>query len=295
MILLVGGSTMREAFISPKQMEDMLGERGVSLQVLNLSSFDQTLEETDAILAEAIDSELLRRGDIVVIGVHPNRLSKPAGLGMPLERLPFLQPASSTKVGPAAALVDPFFAIWRSKSFLWTWIEGHLTPNVRMTGAAMRRLECFTSCLMTLAGGDLWRWPRGYLRYAYPDSELPEDVRLSMTAEVVRLRVPAFRANHEEAVARLAPIFDLLDRHGIRAVLVNLPRSALSYKAFSPIELIYLENMRSYESRGVEFLNLASEPVLANTQFYDLDHIRRGSRLAVTASFVSRLAAAGKL
>lgn len=286
LLLLIGGSTMREGFIASALLQRQLKAEGVVRNVVNLSSFDQSLAETRAILATIVERGMLKSGDTVVLGMNPNRLSKADDFGFPLERLPLL-------TADMAPLLQP--AIWRAKTAFWAWVEGHLTPRLLEAGAKIHRLECGSDCLGDLVAGEWFRWPRRYLPFAYPDNELPQDVREGMAEEIRRLRVPDFRLNHEREAARLRSIVGMLQSVKVQVALINLPRSEMSYRAYASVEVVYLDHMRRLADSDAVFIDLAVDADLTNVTYYDLEHIRAASRPAVTNRLVERLLKAGML
>jgi hypothetical protein len=107
---------------------------------------------------------------------------------------------------------------------------------------------------------------------------LPETRLLELEQQVASQRVVEFTKNKGVNLDAAAAIVDYALRRGARVLLTELPRHSRSQAAYAPIDRAYREATHDLMRRGAEYMDLSNGTGIADSDFYDLDHLRPSGR-----------------
>jgi len=299
-LYVIGGSTLREGLLKDRIIQnDYIDASDPKLRFVSYYSFDQNLAETARIAL----SQEIKSGDVVVINLNPRRLGfAPDTLNqeLSLSRLSMLPeaelyPLINKLEGRWPELKTPKMAelsLLNHRLFAKQWIKGRLPGQTKTSWGHLSQMnfgDVKTSKLIDLKPRKI----RRYLRYAYGSKALSQDEKVKIAQRVKTLRVKDYKDNHAFGFDLLKTLTQILTQRGANVVFLDLPRSELSQNAYAEIWDDYNTKLGLLaQESGAARIDLRSLPI-PQEHYYDLEHIMKPSRPALTDALIEALKADG--
>lgn len=289
-VFLVGGSAMRDSLHDDDRMSATLS-RVIGRKVLfaNLATFDQTLIESLLLTANLP----LGPQSLVLLGVNPRRLSfgpeSAAAYAKGGTRLPFIVEAVSAELKEAAGVNYPAYLprLVRERSYVQRYLEGHFRfpffSRLKKYFQNERKFPKFKDFFR-------FRRVRFYLPHPFPDSPLPRAKKMKMAYRIRAENLGRYREYNGYSFSILEYLASYVQTRGARLVLVQSPRSPISYQAYNPVYEDYARKLEAFRSqRNLLYMKFPGPDIFGDEYFYDLDHFTSKGRRKYVPGFISDL------
>lgn len=293
-IALLGGSSACEAVLADEEVANALAS-GTNKAVLfwNLGVHSQSLVESAALAANLPDGPRT----VVLIGINPNRFTSTHGQDASDTRLPFLSSASRSAIEEITgkSWSDWRPALVRERSYIGRYVNDRYVDTVISSGAAP---NIGMSSVQPEATDR--KFPQLFgIPYRQPPSDfpkMPDRLRETFIREVQTIYAQRYAANKSFCLTCLGKLTEQIQRKGSRAILLELPRSSLSYAAWACSEADYRTEIASFASKtDVPVLWFPGPTVVPDSHFADAHHLRSSGKAIYTAWLIEQLTRAGVL
>ena len=290
-VYLIGGSSIRESFYTDSKMSKLLSDKlGKPVELVNLATFDQTIVET-LILA---DNVYLGPNTVLVLGCNPRILSGGPAQAQSYQcggRLPFVAAKASARLEQATGVDEcrswvP--AAYRERAYLSRYLEA------RFSFPFFKELRKYvTGKSKRFRSRPFFRFNRVevYINHPFPDSVMPLSHKTEYAYRIRRNNLKKFKANHEYAFGILNDIVQQAQSKGVKVLLLQSPRSPISFAAYSAIMPLYEKSLDSLRQNHALPYIVFPRADYVEDDFYDLDHFNSKGRNEYVPYFIDSLAA----
>lgn len=288
-VFAIGGSSIRECFFEDDRMSGLLSQTlGRKVTFVNLATFDQSIVETlILVFSLTLDSE-----SVVIVGINPRFLSSGPEVARTYcsgGRLPFVVQASKRMI---AANIDagpcswPLPAAYLERAYIRRFMDSRLEfPFLKRLLAFIKGEKGFPPLK------DFWRFRQVdfYLPHPFPDSPLPVPEKKKMAYRIRTEYLDRFRENHGFAFSLFEAVLDHVSGNGAQVVLLESPRSEISYQAYRPIMDVYRQDLnRVLAETALPYVRFPRRAMFSEDDFHDLDHLHSGGRRKYVPWFVEK-------
>ena len=172
-------------------------------------------------------------------------------------------------------------------------MAGRLDTEFKLSWAALINRDWSSVSVSALFSPSIKAIRRGQ-RYAFGNKPLPQPAKDSIAKNTSEQRVPDFINNHQINFAFLEKVILLAKKQGSKVMVMELPRSLQSTKAYTPIWLDYEEGVADLvKANDVMRLDLR-DTKFDDTAYYDLEHLLAEYRPELSKVFIEKYIASNR-